>query len=542
MKSLSLALALAALASAPRAQDVCAGNGLGSAYLTHGPARVGAVLALELGSPAAPGGTAFLVVSSAPTPSVDATLGLLCLDLSSPFLTAFTVPLDGSGRAFVPFAAPPAVPLHGGSVYSPDRPFAGLQPPSMYALAAVPERALISVSKTVRITWEYVDGFRRVGSLGQARANHTATAFHAGDPRSNRTRVLVAGGGGGNLLEPTASASTEIYDTLDRGFTPGPSMLRTRAFHTATQLPDGRILIAGGVDSGGVARSSCELWDPATNAFGFTGSLSSPRLAHQATLLGNGRVLVTGGLSDYVDANDRFNTVLNSAQTSADLYDPSTGLWTPTANAMGSKRSGHRHTLLPNGRVLITGGIAGGVPSTFGGDVPLYTNKVDLFDPGTNLFAATTPMNQAKGFHGTAVLPSGDVLVTGGAISDTIFGTALATLACERFDGTTWSVPALLPEAVAFHSQGISTQNGDAILIGGFIGSFPNFLTTARVGRHDGTTYTGKPFLGQNPGIPSARARPRGLHTVTRLYDGTFLIVGGSDLVTPFADCYLYVD
>ena len=102
--------------------------------------------------------------------------------------------------------------------------------------------------------------------------------------------------------------------------------------------------------------ASAELYDPATGTFTPTGNMTAARSNHTATLLPDGRVLIAGGVAvDYVygvsDASDWAN---------AELYDPSTGTFAATAN-MTTPRSDHIATLLPDGRVLIVGGVHAGI-------------------------------------------------------------------------------------------------------------------------------------------------------------------------------------
>ena len=129
-------------------------------------------------------------------------------------------------------------------------------------------------------------------------------------------------------------------------------MTAGRTWNTATLLPDGKVLIAG---SGFVACSNCggpgvgpgptaELYDPVTGTFSATGSMVTRRTDFSATLLPNGKALIAGGICCgpvYL--------------TSAELYDPSTGSFTGTGD-MVHARAEHTATLLSNGRVLIAGG------------------------------------------------------------------------------------------------------------------------------------------------------------------------------------------
>ena len=99
---------------------------------------------------------------------------------------------------------------------------------------------------------------------------------------------------------------------------PTGSVGTARGLHTATLLPSGKVLVAGGSNSG--ALSSAELYDPATGSWSSTGSLGTARAGHTATLLPSGQVLVAGGYGDGLRLS------------SAELYDPATGSWSSTGS------------------------------------------------------------------------------------------------------------------------------------------------------------------------------------------------------------------
>lgn len=173
------------------------------------------------------------------------------------------------------------------------------------------------------------------GSLSTAREQHTATLLMNGE-------ILVVGGWNAGALN-----TAELYDPSTGTWSTTGSLANARLLHTATLLPNGSVLVAGGAapcpGSCDVPLSSAELYDPSTGTWSTTGSLIAARYIHTATLLPNGQVLVAGGTN--------FNTLLSSAE----LYDPSTGTWS-SAGSLANSRDQHTATLLPNGQVLVAGG------------------------------------------------------------------------------------------------------------------------------------------------------------------------------------------
>ncbi|CAF1043838.1 unnamed protein product [Rotaria sp. Silwood1] len=124
-----------------------------------------------------------------------------------------------------------------------------------------------------------------------------------------------------------------------------------RHFYTATTLTNGKVLVAGGSFYYGfnyTFSNSAELYDPSTGLWTKTGNMSVQRSYHTASLLTNGKVLVTGALL-YNEFG--YPSVLSSAE----VYDPSSGLWTATGN-MSNAKCAHTATSLLNGKILIVGG------------------------------------------------------------------------------------------------------------------------------------------------------------------------------------------
>ena len=239
--------------------------------------------------------------------------------------------------------------------------------------------------------------FAPAALMTTTRQSHTATVLPDG-------RVLLAGGyGPGNVY----LASTEIYDPASGAFAPAGEMTTARAGHVAVALSGGRILLAGGVGTGWTFLASAEIYDPATGSFASTGSMSVPRESHSAVRLADGRVLVIGG-----HRGRRANIELF---TSAEIYDPEAGTFSP-AGDMNVRRHKHDAELLPDGRVLITGGADER-------DSRGQYSSAEVFDPEMGSASPIGPMQLARYKHeGTSVpLAGGRVLLAGGATRAEVF-------------------------------------------------------------------------------------------------------------------------
>jgi hypothetical protein len=228
--------------------------------------------------------------------------------------------------------------------------------------------------------------FAATGSMSTPRYAHTATLLPSG-------KVLIAGGFDSPPDldcfdgEPALS-SAELFDPLSNTFQPTGSMLLGRGGHTSTLLPNGKVLISGGGDNGGgplpfygTASKSAELYDPSTGKFISAGNMGEARLGHTATLLPNGKVLIVGGTP----------SSLAQAMITAEIYDPTTGAFTSTGS-MATPRAGHTATMLSNGIVLITGGY-----TDFNNGVFTPSSTAELYDPLTGRFSPTTPMGLRGG-------------------------------------------------------------------------------------------------------------------------------------------------
>jgi large repetitive protein len=180
------------------------------------------------------------------------------------------------------------------------------------------------------------------GALAAPRLGHTATLLASGE-------VLVVGGGL-SLATAWFPTSSELYDPTNGTWYASGSMAAPRIRHTATLLQSGAVLVAGGqiaTDTSGTSFSpttSAEVYDPASGTWSATGSLSVAHDAATATLLPSGQVLVAGGRDG------------SGSLMSVELYDPASGQWRATGG-MATARSWHTAILLASGNVLVAGGI-----------------------------------------------------------------------------------------------------------------------------------------------------------------------------------------
>jgi N-acetylneuraminic acid mutarotase len=226
--------------------------------------------------------------------------------------------------------------------------------------------------------------FALTGSMNTARYAHTATLLQNGE-------VLVTGGlGVSGIYAPLASA--EIYNPTTAKWTLTGSMSMGRTAFTATLLPNGEVLVAGGTGFTANCFATAELYNPSTGQWTVTGSMTQPRCLHMATLLPSGEVLVAGGY--------------NSTNTwaTAELYNPSTGVWQTTGSLNVARTRAAAQ--LENGQVLVTGGY-----NTFN-NVTTYLASAELYNPSTAQWSLTASMQSPNSSPTTPVLlTNGDVLI-----------------------------------------------------------------------------------------------------------------------------------
>lgn len=303
------------------------------------------------------------------------------------------------------------------------------------------------------------------GSFAATASMTSARVFHQQTVLSLSTgQVLITGGTDGvsNALSsaelytpaslsgvPATFQSTTQYDPEAKVFTSNrTSMTTARVMHTATQLKTGEVLIVGGTDNSGSVLASAELYDPLTGLFTETkGSLNVARSGQAATLLLDGTVLITGGFDQY-----------GNALSSAEIYSPVTDSFTLTTGPMTAARAGSQATLLGSGLVLITGG-------------QLSSNTAEIYDPSTGLFAVTRSvaggtqsyMVALRSRHSAVLLYDNTVLISGGedATNDTLSSQ-------EVYDPTTGTFTAVATNMQApRHNQSATLLPTQGVLIAG---------------------------------------------------------------------------
>jgi hypothetical protein len=219
-------------------------------------------------------------------------------------------------------------------------------------------------------------------------------------------RVLLLGGLPRPGSDIPASTACEIFDPALRQFSATGSLALPRAGHTATLLKDGRVLVVGGRDStclftcNAVTWRSAELYDPATGAFSPAGAMSQGRYGHTATLLPDGRVLLAGGTTPDLPDTDVSSLV--------EVFDPATGQFS-VLGAMLRPRSSHTATLLGDGTVLLAGGLTYGA-----GENSMATATVEAFNPATGLSRLAVSDVTTRYRHAAVRLASGHVVLLGG--------------------------------------------------------------------------------------------------------------------------------
>jgi N-acetylneuraminic acid mutarotase len=335
------------------------------------------------------------------------------------------------------------------------------------------------------------------GSM-QATSGYTTTLLKSG-------KVLFAGGltnGGYDNLAPVNTA--EIYDPVAGTWNSAAFMSTALAYHTATLLSAGTVLVAGGEAADRLgATTSAAIYDPVANTWTSVASLNISRYNHLAIPLPNGNVVVAYGATYYL-----YN--YGVAHGSAETYNPAANTWTPSG--MTVPLDYFSATPLASGQVLFAGGGSG---ETDG----IVTNLVQTFNPATNTWSIVAPLNTARENHTATLLQNGKLLVVGGDVAAGIgYSTHPAVLSSvELYDPTanTWTAQASLITGRTQHTATL-LLNGKVLVAGGS-DSNGNFVSTTEVYDPNANSWTSAGSL----------INPRTQHTATLLNTGKVLLAGG---------------
>lgn len=301
------------------------------------------------------------------------------------------------------------------------------------------------------------------------RTFHTASLLPDG-------RVLVAGGTGRIVLkegeeEPLFRGnkdlnSAEIYDPKTDEWENAPDMAYKKQLAQAITLEDGRVMIIGG-RSGVSTLSSVEAYDPEENSWTELESMTQSRMSHSAVKLIDNRILVTGGME---------SVTMGDTLSSSEIYDPLKNSWLKVAD-LTRARLGHRSTLLPDGRILVTGGT-----TVVEGDLLGPETTAEIYDPILNKWSLIATDLVARKDHSAVLIPGGKVILIGGG--DPI-GAGVLPIESYDIENNEWSVISNLPEGRNLLTA-TTLRDGSIMIIGGgtvkgYIADFPDHTLRYRV-------------------------------------------------------------
>lgn len=320
---------------------------------------------------------------------------------------------------------------------------------------------------TIDQCWEFdgVTGTHTLlpGTMSDSRAFHNLVQLQDG-------RFMAIGGitgpfGSGSNHYTKVLRTCEIYDPVLGTWTNTANMLKYRAGATATVLPDGRVLVAGGTEGNnshelhdvadllGTALKSTEIYNPVTDTWSFGTNMTEFKAGAMSVTLADGRWMVSGGVTHTL----LFGIPIPDFSDNQQIYDPSTGNWSNTAN-MKDKRALGGMVRLSNTVILIAGG-AGGDIFNIG---PIRDTEV--YNPISGTTAVRPNLTQESAFNRCIALPNAQALIIGGARGDLVDPIPIAN--CWKYDHSNSSLVSIsdLPET---HAGGIVMRMEDGSIYAG---------------------------------------------------------------------------
>lgn len=372
------------------------------------------------------------------------------------------------------------------------------------------------MNRIVRPTWSLAAVFVLAAWAAVSPARAQGTFTRTGDAVFGRNlavatllsdaRVLVTGGTRTGDSGAVFNREAEIYDPAAGTFAATGPMSVGRINHAVAPLNDGRVLIVGGTSDGTNAIAVAELFDPAAGEFRVAGNTAVPRNGATATRLKDGRVLIVGGV---FARGDSLFLVL-----AAEIFDPATGAFAVGSNIQKA-RVGHEAITLPDGRVLIIGGLG---PDPLGPGL-LLVKEIEAYDPATGAFTTIGELREGRQGPEVTLLPDGKVLISGG-LGLTADQQAVTSNTLEVFDPATGtsSAPVAMSGPRRNHVA-VALTDGRVLLAGGTTPE-GNGQSTASAELFDPAAGTTTPI--------GTMTEPRTQAAAVRLQDGSVLIVGGA--------------
>lgn len=295
--------------------------------------------------------------------------------------------------------------------------------------------------------------------------------------------AIVLPGGAAFIATNPGTTITELYNATSGSWAESGKMTTPRTLFQMVILQNGNVLATGGcLDPTDYtschAQASAEVYSPGRGNWTATGSMSTPRIYFQMVALRNGKALAAGGFAQVYNGASLTRVVPLS---SAEVYDPLTGNWTSTGS-MSTTRVDFKMVLLPDGRVLAAGGTPDNynVPST-----PKILNSSEIYDPVTGVWSPTGSLLNGRVDPQMVTLLNGNVLIAGGydyASQDNVYIAELYDnkVGVWKKTGTPYTPPG---QTDRFDFLMVALPDGNALVAGGlaYAGFNLVFLTTSEV-------------------------------------------------------------